>query len=1334
MTNTVKPKVEVESTTVWYDPQRVTPTPVKVTFSITQSEAPDYPGGATISIDRDDVALFLDDKQTKPLAMAENRAWISNAQLTAGSGFVAYVAGIEATDVTATSIALSPDPLESSEIKKTTNFRSNTKVDLYDVKEPKDAPGGKKQVTVKKGGVVAPTMSIGDLDTAVARVFSTAPFVPITFGLAETQNDAPSTYDGDGTLTLSPTDATVELYADAKGTNKVTITNGKATIPNLALRSGTTYYLGASSSPKAGAVELSLSLAPGSAPKQMFAHGEVRKPLLVAQVNTVTPVLTASYDPSLDDALWFPALAKPEPPSVVLKISQTQAKLSPYVGHAQLTRSSGALSLYRDAELTEPVDFFDNHVVLRNAALTGDDPLRLYMAGSAAGEVELSLSLYDPKHRSVAIAEPAKLSVPVKAVNVVTAEVEYQGPIVKTQLTEVKLFAAQGNAEDAAYGGKGTLTRGSLSLELFADEDGGEGRDPLFKSGESTAPLANRDLIDERKVYYATWTADEPPSNPIRLELELSAADEPYVVTEPQTELRQPALRNSPVTPVEASSVVTPVLDTEYDVLLMARSVQTKTDAVSPVRAKIGVKQSTPAVPYLEDGTLKRADAKLRVYLDADCSEELSFNPSNEAIIPNAWLVDTERVYYLQGAAPGKTSLTLSAGVPQAEFPAPPAISVGKAVTKALAVSMVELDIYRDDASSSPARSVKMSSYQKQTRGRCVPVQNEAAQFGRAKVVVKKVETSDWPSSAHAHRVLLAVLSDEDAIALYNADSDGDVVGSKGSAWSLDAQAAGKADNTAWAQGKAASAALNDVRLVIQIDRTDETSWTGTKPLTNGDWALVTSVAIQQVAPTGEDWRQYVNQPPKRDALVNDNGDALRNGRGILATATTQPAVAGIGVDLMLWGFDKNGDATDDEPRKPRIDKPLQASKAHVSAVSDTNGKASARLELSRYGGDNFYAVAFLSDDAIKGTAELGKKGDKAPASSRSKKIQVWRKLGYTLAVMKRWDTGDYSARANEDTFKGKYEDTFLELDRKGDVKVVDHQNILSSGVAVGTWWTNNSLPAPAERVFNLVLCDSLADDTRDVWRKIVSPSDTTATDLLDGAYDLSAKNKWLLSGLSKVVKKLDKTKVASIPDNKITLEYSGPSKYKLSADIAGLQGGLSLDELEVWVAVTVQKTYSGFSWGPKTFVAMRLREQKASDTYDATQSANHTMWHEAGHYLGLTAVQVPVPANTYNVYYYKGSDSSTRYNLFTPPPPTKVGQDTEGQKIGQGPHCRYSSTAWNPDSLKTNKWIALGVSPQCIMFHALSTPITINYCADCTAALRARDLSSPAVSGSSGF
>lgn len=1347
MTNTVTPKITTDAE-IWFDPAGGTETPTKVLFSMTQTDAGTFPysGGGTITRDKGNVELYRDDKCTQPLVFSENQARVTNTELKKDNGsgvfgFIAWLKGTKSSLVVGvnTTLKLQLDQLERSERKKT-NFTTMVKTNTINVDNANASAS--QALTIKAAGVATPTMVIGALDNSDTRVFSDKP-TPVVFGYSEVANESGTTYDRDGELVLEPKDAKLGLYKDEACTQPVTVTDGKAAIVNADLKNKVVFYLKAALDAVPAVVKLSLELKPASDPKKFAVAGPIRKSVTLARVNGVTASLVATIPGPLDGAVWYPSPSAVDPPSIALRVAQTQKDDAPYTGDGVLTRDKAGIELYTDSALTKPLPFFENAVVIPNAALVGDGPLTLYLAGTETADVQLTLTLYDPKQRSLKIGDPQRVTVSAKPVNRVAARILYAAPAIPGRLASASVFITQSNVGASAYEKSGTLRRASTDLALFGDKDpSGAGTNPVFAGTDLTAQVAAIDLKPD-KVYWLGWQGANPPvsATTAGLALELPASAKPYVITDPASQLRL-AAPSAPVAPIGGSTTVTPKIETEYDLVLLPTADIKPETRTSPVRARFSVARGTPAVPYTGDAKLTRDSDKLRVFFDPECTVEMNFSTGapQTAVIPNAALLDKDKLYYLKGAATGKVKLTLTAAVPEGGFPSLPPVVVGAAASKDLAVIALDLTVYRDDGTAriqcndttsppTPATSntVALTKAEQRTRGRFVHVQ-DADKYGRAKLVLKKVETGDWPSSADRHEVRISVLESQDRIRLYKAETGTDIAAELDKPAKLDKGAAGSGDTTLWAEGQATSDDVNDVRIEVGIARTDDSGFEATKPLANGDWVAMTSVKIVEVMPSAADWKQYVNLPLVYTKTANDNSDDVKKGRNILATARLDPPKANVGVDFMLWGFDDNGQADPSDRRKPLIPDALKAELGHVTSLADASGLASARIKLSRYGGDKFYAVAFLADDAAKGEAELGKKGNTAPANTKSKQIEVWQKLFYTLTAMDRYNGGDYTGRANLPTFEAQFARAFIEARRPpGSVTIpIAHQPTDTTGDAMAI----ATLPAPDERTVDIGILDTITypGGPKAIWVAFDALTGTNVVRQPPGLFDPTTQASWLVAGSGLL--EIPTQPSIPLPDGCFTLAYSGDAKYDLTIDIsAQLPGTVAVGTVKVWLQMLDHSGLSGFSSATRTFVAVRTREQ--SNAGDATNSCVHTMHHEVGHYVGLTSQKIDDPTQTLNRYWYRGAfGGPTNYNVLTGP---NVTQGTVLDQIGVGGHCKYDRSDWNAVNLR-NAVLPGGGGPICIMFHTLTSPATTDFCANCVRVLRGRDLSSPPIDGNDDF
>jgi len=351
------------------------------------------------------------------------------------------------------------------------------------------------------------------------------------------------------------------------------------------------------------------------------------------------------------------------------------------------------------------------------------------------------------------------------------------------------------------------------------------------------------------------------------------------------------------------------------------------------------------------------------------------------------------------------------------------------------------------------------------------------------------------------------------------------------------------------------------------------------------------------------------------------------------------------------------------------------------------------RFYMSMYGGDKFKIAAQADED---GKGNLGKKLETGD-------YQVWKEIRYTLACMKRPSGSDYSDRVTEATLKSEYKKSFIELTRTGVLSKPAHKLLIETNKS--NVWAASELPAKADRTLNFALIDTLAKGAPIAFNLDAdAPGNVFWWTLSGGSYafDLSAQNKWLTSA-----KYYDKNQALAsrvlhaLPNNKVTLTLDGLN-YKLTVDVSGVvSGGLPLNRIHVVLALKKRDSLSGLSWGPITIVAMRWRERNYSGKEgDATL---HTMLHESGHYLGVAPKKLPDKTQSANPYYY----------------------DEGSLGVGKGPHCSYDKK--NPATSAD-----LPATPKCIMYHEFR--MTMSFCKNCSVSLRGRDLSSPAVSGKTGY
>ncbi len=356
------------------------------------------------------------------------------------------------------------------------------------------------------------------------------------------------------------------------------------------------------------------------------------------------------------------------------------------------------------------------------------------------------------------------------------------------------------------------------------------------------------------------------------------------------------------------------------------------------------------------------------------------------------------------------------------------------------------------------------------------------------------------------------------------------------------------------------------------------------------------------------------------------------------------------------------------------------------SSTVDSDGWTPVvEVHLSNYGGDVF-VVRATENNAYTGGETTGS-------------FTVWKKIFYTLGCMSRTGGTNYSNRVNEATLVSEYASSFVELSRVGALSTPAHQLLVEWG-DTGTWASTN-LPASTPRTLNFGLIDTLAIRAPIPFTREADPPGNTFSWTLSGgsyAFDLSAQNRWLTRARYYDKRQAEASRVMhNLPNNKVTLTVQGLD-YRLRVDVSGaVSEELPRNHMHVVLELKKRDFMSGQSRGAITIVAMRWREKNYSG--NEGNATLHTMYHEAGHYLGLGPKKLPDTAQSDNPYYYDD---------------TTLG-------VGIGNHCSYPTQ--NPATAA-----ALPATPGCIMYHSFK--LTMDFCPKCSESLRGRDLSSPPVRG----
>ncbi len=313
----------------------------------------------------------------------------------------------------------------------------------------------------------------------------------------------------------------------------------------------------------------------------------------------------------------------------------------------------------------------------------------------------------------------------------------------------------------------------------------------------------------------------------------------------------------------------------------------------------------------------------------------------------------------------------------------------------------------------------EMTDEEKIKVGRLLHVQKDG-NFGRAKLVCKKLESRDWPAGTDDYEIVIKQeIISSGGLELFDAEWDGAKKEFPGTIKFADIKAE---DQVFWVQGKFFTKKSRDAHLYLGIDR--PSGGLPKKTKRNGDWACFTVVDIKEIKVeyTAEDdravaWDQtqkrfYVNlgatwNARKKEFKTDNNTDL--NGRKITISAQLGEKLKNVPIYFMLapdkdnrkaanWG--KDMPATwkwKDLPQTVKHrDKAHHKKFLHLSALTDDNGYAKMELGLSRFGGDVFWPACYIGEDPhlakyVDGHADLEKRKPAMAVDS----VSVWKKFWY---------------------------------------------------------------------------------------------------------------------------------------------------------------------------------------------------------------------------------------------------------------------------------------------------------------------------------------------------
>ncbi len=488
---------------------------------------------------------------------------------------------------------------------------------------------------------------------------------------------------------------------------------------------------------------------------------------------------------------------------------------------------------------------------------------------------------------------------------------------------------------------------------------------------------------------------------------------------------------------VDAVSKVTPKIEMEYKVVLLDRNLAQYQETgeakiyADPTYIKLSLEHSNSARLFKKGGTVKFAPENVDAYTDKECKTKLK-----DKKLTNDQLKKGLKLY-LKGKTAGKFNVTLDL-----EDPGDKMLAREKNPAKEeMGVVELKAELHQHDMTAVGAIKVDpdtdpIGTYHTNLRDKALPAQKAltdqekvkvgrllhaqaAGSHGRAKLLVKKIDASQWPDGTDDYELVLNKTNVSGAVAIYDKEFDDPAPAGTLQAFPVKAKVKDlKAqDKELWVEGTTATKKRREVRLDLGLDRAEPMDKHATKESAkrNGDWARFTVVKINEVkldytAPRG---KANAWDAARERFYINFKADS--DGRKVTIQAQLSEKIKDVTLHFMLaedkdnrltanWGVDLpatwkwKGIAaavkhTDKADRKDLL---------HLSATTDANGKASKELTLSRFGGDKFLPACYIDQDPhlakyIHGHADLQKKKPVFAA----KAINVWRKFWYKEVKVK---------------------------------------------------------------------------------------------------------------------------------------------------------------------------------------------------------------------------------------------------------------------------------------------------------------------------------------------
>lgn len=474
------------------------------------------------------------------------------------------------------------------------------------------------------------------------------------------------------------------------------------------------------------------------------------------------------------------------------------------------------------------------------------------------------------------------------------------------------------------------------------------------------------------------------------------------------------------------TNIVTPRIRLEYVVVLFDPDLaQYETDVhdppasqlrPSPTRIEVSLECSETDPPYTGGGQLDAGTCS--VFLDEACAQPLGGRKLTNAELSGS----SPMKLYLRGATRGafQVKLTLDPSADARVRVEPPATEPMSVVAPELLVHehttpvSVAAGTYALEGHCADLESPALipdqtliSTARKVNVGRVLHVQSGKS-HDRARALVR-LTAGEWPAAADEY--VIHVKSTGSDLRAYDAAKDGH---KKALPLRLTVRDLKAAEQELWLEGAAASAVIRGARLSLSLDRPSGGLSKSAKE--HADWARFTVVKIESVKLHYDDPAAGNPKPwnsAKHEWYINyQPGDV---GRTVKIRAKLSRKIEGVKLHFMLvpdrnnlkkknWGIDLPaswswGSLDDDVKHKDKVN---ATDLLHRSEDTDAEGVADCELVLSRFGGDQFVAAAYIAQDPhlaayVDGHKDLSKRKPRLC----SHPIKVWRKFAYQKIKVK---------------------------------------------------------------------------------------------------------------------------------------------------------------------------------------------------------------------------------------------------------------------------------------------------------------------------------------------